>query len=169
MGTTKSETTPPSEQAMWMPALTDHHRKLTALAGSWAGEETLYPSPWMPEGGTAEASIEAKLDVDGFFLLTDYVETRGGRPSYRGHGVFGWDTDQKKYSMFWFDSVSPGPRAPVWGTWDGDTLAFESASPMGHQRYVYVLQGPDRYTFRIEMSRDGTAWQPFVEGRYTRR
>ena len=29
-----------------MPEPGEQHRALQALAGTWAGEETLYPSPW---------------------------------------------------------------------------------------------------------------------------
>ena len=51
--------------------------KLTALAGSWSGPEKLYPSPWGP-GGQATGRMNARLSVDGFFLLQDYEEEKDG-------------------------------------------------------------------------------------------
>jgi hypothetical protein len=159
----------PQEQQTWMPQITAAHKKLEALAGSWVGEETLYPSPWLPEGGTANAKVESRLDLDGFFLLTNYEEAREGRVTYRGHGVYGWDEGRQEYSMFWFDSMGgPGPSAPAWGTWNGDTLEFRHATPHGPTRYVYVFDRPNSYRFRIENSQDGTNWKPFMEARYTR-
>jgi hypothetical protein len=36
-----------------MPVPGPPHKRLALLAGEWAGEEVLHPSPWDPEGGTA--------------------------------------------------------------------------------------------------------------------
>jgi hypothetical protein len=151
-----------------MPKPNEHHAKLAALAGTWQGKETLFPSQWVPETRSAEARVTARMDVGGFFLITDYVEEREGKVNYRGHGVFGFCDQEGVYTMYWFDDVSPGSLVtPAKGRWEGDTLAFENESPMGKGRYVYTLTDGG-YTFRIETSRDGKTWSPMVEGRYTR-
>ncbi|MFN7973494.1 MAG: DUF1579 family protein [Acidobacteriota bacterium] len=149
-----------------MPQVSAEHRKLESLAGSWAGEETLFPSPWDAKGGTAMGRITARIDLDGFFLVTDYVEERGGKVSYRGHGVYGWD--KGSYTMHWFDSMGSPCNAPAKGTWEGNVLTFQSESPMGKARYIYTFEDKDRHTFRIENSQDGKTWMPFMEGRYKR-
>ncbi len=156
-------------QTMEMPKPQEEHRKLQALAGNWVGEETIYPSPWDPKGGTATARVQSRLDLDGFFLITDYVEERGGRASYRGHGVFGWDPEEKCYTMHWFDSTGGVAPAPARGRWEGNRLSFEQRTPMGHSRYTYDLDGEGRYALRIENSQDGKQWTPFMEARYTRK
>ncbi len=46
-----------------------------------------------------------RREVDGFFLVQDYVEEKDGRIVYRGHGVFGFDPDAKAYTWYWVDSM----------------------------------------------------------------
>jgi hypothetical protein len=152
-----------------MPRPTEEHRKLARLAGRWVGEETLSPSPWGP-GGAATGRFDMRVDVDGFFVIQDYVEEKDGRTSYRGHGIFGWDAEQKCYAWYWVDSIGMVPPAPARGQWEGDTLTFEHA-PVGDQRGRYTTRfvSADEITFSIENSRDGgKTWQQFMEGRYRR-
>jgi uncharacterized protein YndB with AHSA1/START domain len=166
----KAHCAPKGEIAMSdMPQPGDEHRRLEALAGDWTAEETLHPSPWDPKGGPAVGRIRARMDLDGFFLVTDYVQERGGRTSYRGHGVFGWDSGERCYTMHWFDSLGSGGTPPAKGRFEGNVLTFSHQHPMGHSRYVYTLEGEGRYSFRIENSQNGRAWSTFLEGKYARR
>jgi hypothetical protein len=154
---------------MEMPKVTDEHRKLGAFVGTWRGEETLSPSPWDPKGGTATADWTAEFGCDGFFLLTHYAQSRGGRVTYRGHGVYGWDVHEKCYSMHWFDSMGDGGlQAGIKGTWEGNVLTYAHQTPRGHHRYVYTVENPDRYLFEIQYSPDGATWSSFIKGVYTR-
>jgi hypothetical protein len=152
---------------MEMPRPTEHHRKLEVFAGTWRADETLYPSPWDPKGGKATATSRSRIDLDGFFLITDYAQERDGRPAFRGHGVYGYDVHKGHYLMSWVDSMGDmGPPTP--GRWEGNTLTYEHKTGMGWSRYVYVVESADRYVFRIEHSRDGNEWSAFMEGVYTR-
>lgn len=152
-----------------MPQPTDDHRRLARLAGSWTGDEVLHPSPWSPERRRAEGSFEARTSLDGFFLVTDYVETQGGAVTYRGHGVYGCDAKTGEAVMYWFDNMGSAPAAPARGGWDGDRLTFEAAAEGFRARYVYELRGADAFTFRIDTLRDGAEWSPMMEGTYRRR
>jgi len=154
---------------MEMPRPMDEHRKLKALAGNWIGEEKLYPSPWDAKGGEAASRFQARVDLDGFFVIADYVQERGGRAGYRGHGVFGYDPQQKRYTMHWFDSMGSGTPAPAPGKWEGSRLTFEGSHPMGRSRYTYDFEGESSYAFTIESSQDGKSWSKFLEGKYTRK
>jgi hypothetical protein len=154
---------------MEMPRPGPEHRRLATLAGDWTGEETLFPSPWDAKGGRAKARWHARIDLDGFFLVTDYEQERAGKVTYRGHGVHGFDPKERAYTMCWFDSMGPSSPAAVRGTWEGDTLAYEHRHPMGWARYIYKMkEGDKHFTFRLEQSQDGKQWVPFVEGTYTR-
>ena len=154
---------------MDMPKLTEQHEKLQALAGTWRGEERIHPSPWDAKGGPAMAEWTARIGCDGFFLISDYAQSRGGKVTYRGHGVYGWDAQEKCYTMHWFDSMGSGATVPaVRGAWEGDTLTFQHQASMGHSRYVYVFESADLFRFRIENSQDGKAWSIFQDGVYTR-
>ncbi len=154
---------------MEMPRPGDAHRKLEALVGTWEGDETLFPSPWDSKGGKAKASFTAGLELDGFFVIGDYAEERDGKIMYRGHGVFGWDDRERSYIMYWFDSMGGGNVVPARGTWTGDTLTFQHQTAMGHTRYSYQFTDVDHYVMRLDQSKDGRSWQPFVEGKYKRR
>jgi hypothetical protein len=152
-----------------MPKPDDHHRKLEALSGHWRGAEKIHPTPWDSVGGEAEADAVANMALDGFCLIMDYTQRRGGKISYLGHGVFGWDRKAGKYTMYWFDTVGGAPiMAPCEGTWEGNTLSFLNKGEMGWGRYTYRFDGAAKYRFSIEMSQDQKAWTPFIEGEFTR-
>ena len=148
---------------MEMPKPGPEHEKLRAFEGSWVGEETIHPSPWDPEGGPATARWTNRIDLDGFFAVTDYVQKRGGQVSYRGHGVFGHDAEPAVTRMTWFDNM--GIMHPAEGRWEADTLTLSNVSPMGHARYTFKFS-KDSFTMKIENSQDGKAWSPFIEGTY---
>ena len=153
---------------MEMPKPTKHHEKLAAMVGEWTGEETMHPSPWDPKGGTATSRTSTRLELDGFFLLTDYVQKRGGRVSYQGHGVVGWDARQERFTLYWFNSMGIDPGAPALGIWEGNVLRFQHQHDMGHSRYTYTFDSPDSYTFTLEHSPDGQEWMMFLQGTYKR-
>ena len=147
---------------------TEEHRKLEWLAGTWVGEEKMYPGPWDPKGGTAKSRQTGRVDLDGFFIIVDYQQERDGKINYRGHGVYGYDPNRKQYAMFWFDSMGPVSAEPAWGKWEGDSLTFESKSPMGHGRYIYKFNTDGSYAFRMENSQDGKSWKPFLDAKFRR-
>ncbi len=148
---------------MEMPKPTPQHEKLRALVGSWTGDETMQPSPWDAQGGTAKAFLEARFELDGMFVVTDHRQERDGKVTYRGHGVFGWDAKQSVYTMYWFDSMGMDPGGPARGKWEGNTLLFEMKHAMGHSRYEYRFESESRYAFAIAMSQDGTTWKPWLD------
>lgn len=151
---------------MNMPKPTEHHEQLARLAGEWRGHEILHPSPWAPERREAVGAMSSRMDLDGMFLITDYVEERDGEVVFRGHGVYGWDAGAGKYTMYWFDSMGYPPNQTL-GVLDGDTLTFENSGEHGKSRYVYEI-GDGEYRFSILSSRDGAEWTPMMEGVYKR-
>ena len=153
---------------MDMPKPTAEHHKLAAFAGSWIGEEILYPSPWAPEKRQAIGRFENRMGLDGMHLVTDYEEERDGDIVFRGHGVYGWDARKQRYTMFWFDSMGLSPHETL-GVWDGDTLTFENQGEHGRSRYTHQIRDANSYRFTIENSRDGKDWSLMMEGTYTRR
>jgi hypothetical protein len=148
---------------------TPGHRRLALLAGTWHARETLYPSPWDPRGGTAEATLVARVALDGLALVQDYEQAREGRIAYRGHGVLTWDPRASRYLLWWFDTLGQPPPAPASGRLEGDRLVFEQESLVGRARYTYDFVRDGEFLFRIEHSRDGKEWRAFVEARYVRR
>ena len=151
---------------MEMPKPTEEHRRLHILVGEWSGEEKLSPSPWGP-GGAAFGRYTGRLDLEGFFVIQDYVEEKDGRVVFRGHGVFGYDAQAKEYCWFWVDSMGFVPGGPSRGQWEGDTLTFRSRSPQGEGRYTFRFEGDRTYHFRLENSFDGAkTFNTVMEGTY---
>lgn len=151
-----------------MPQPTQPHKQLERLAGIWKGDERLGPSPWGP-GGPATGRMNARMDLDGFFLIQDYVQEKDGKATYRGHGVLGWDAPRGLYAWFWVDSLGMIPHALSYGTFEGNSLVLRQDTPgMGFSRYTFALEGEAGYRLRIEISNDGHAWTTFLEGDYRR-
>ena len=152
---------------MEMPTPNEHHESLARFVGDWAGEETLFPSPFCPEERTAVGRFSYKMGLGGFFLTSEYEESVAGEPSYAGHGVYGYDDEAGKFTMHWFDSMGGSYVKPALGGWDGNSLSFENVTPQGHARYTHTLEG-DEYHFKIEVAEDGEAWTMFMAGSYQR-
>jgi hypothetical protein len=152
---------------MEMPKLTDAHLKLSLLSGTWHGEEVLFPTPWDPYGGPAAGRVVNRVALDGFALVQDYEQQRGGSANFRGHGVFSWDSAKKSYMLYWFDSLGMGQNV-FDGSFDEKVLVLTNQSPVGFTRASWDLTSPLTYFYRMEVSGDGTQWQKVMEGSYAR-
>ncbi|MBI2380373.1 MAG: DUF1579 family protein [Gammaproteobacteria bacterium] len=152
---------------MDMPQPGPLHERLASLNGSWHGEETMYPSPWDPAGGVAQAQLVNREALAGFAILQDYEQKRGGKTSFTGHGVFWVDPDSGEVVLHWFDSMGFAPNV-FRGGFEGGALVLHYASPMGKQRVRFEWPEPLRYRFRMDMSQDGESWMPLMAGEYRR-
>lgn len=150
--------------SMEMPKPGPAHQQLAKLAGEWTGDEKIHPAPWDPKGGSAVGKCSNKVLLDGFVVVQDYEQRRGGAVNFRGHGVFFFDSEKKKPCLHWFDSMG-GVAAMFTGDWKGDDLVMESRTPMGNHRCTFTVRG-NSYTFKMEVSPDGKQWLPAMEGSY---
>ncbi|MBW2732239.1 MAG: DUF1579 family protein [Deltaproteobacteria bacterium] len=148
------------------PKLTESHRRLQALAGSWKGKETLFASRWESEEKVAQSRVNARISLDGFYLISDYIQSVDEKVTFRGHGVYGFSPVRGCYTMNWFDTLGETP--PANGRWNTNQLVFESRGENGQARFSYSLTDDDHYSLRIEYSEDGKSWEPFLEGHYGR-
>jgi hypothetical protein len=151
---------------MDMPKPGDAHKKLGALVGEWSGGETLHPAPWDPAGGKATATVSNRWIVDGFAVVQDYQQRRGGKVNLTGHGVFWYDPGKQEYVMFWTDSM--GGTGSEWrGQFNGGVLQLAGdMGPSGKGRVSFDVGTPNAYGFKMEMSQDGQNWMPGMEGAY---
>ena len=152
---------------MDMPRPGAEHEKLKLFAGRWTGEEKIHPSPMDPKGGAANARVENRIALDGFVVVQDYEQERGGGVTFRGHAVIWYDAARKLYVMDWWDTMGMG-RADFLGVFEGNRVALISEGPMGKARATFDFAGKDRYTFTMDVSMDGRNWAMFMEGSYTR-
>jgi hypothetical protein len=151
----------------WRPRPGTPHERLYALVGRWEGMELLHPSPWGP-GGPAVGRFANYAAVDGFFVVSDYVEEKDGVVTFRGHGVYGWDDIEKVYVLYWFDSMGLAPSQPARGAWKGDELVFLLDQPGSKVRYTHTFPAEGAYVFRLESQRDGAEWETVMEAEYRR-
>lgn len=153
---------------MEMPTVSKEMARLTELfAGTWRGEETLFPSEWDPQGGPAFGTWTVRAAVDGFALLVDYDEERDGKVVYRGHGVHGWDAREGCFFAYWFDNIGMMQKAGNRATLEGDRYTYTEVSDFGHNRFTYQWKD-GVFTFAIDRSPDGVDWKPMHHGRYSR-
>jgi hypothetical protein len=148
---------------MEMPSPSAGH----SLAGSWRGQERIHPSPMAPAGGTAVGRVKNVSALDGFAVIQDYEQERGGRVNLRGHGIFRFDPAHDRYVLHWFDSFG-GPPAEFHGRFEGETLTVIHEGSQGRVRASWDLSEAGRYAYHMEVSPDGRTWTPFMEGTYTR-
>lgn len=152
---------------MTMPTPTVHHQRLEALVGRWQGTETMYPSPWDPEGGTATGRNDSRLALNGFAVITDYEQERDGAITFSGHGVMTWSADEACYVLYWFDSIG-SPLEVFKGNFEGDVLTVSHGGPGMHARLVYDFSREGVMRSRMDMSSDGSEWGTFFECDYER-
>lgn len=152
---------------MEMPKPTEAHKKLALIAGLWAGEEKMMPSPWDPKGGTATAKVSSRLALNGFVVVGDYQQMRDGVCTFEGHSVWWYDGNQGCYVLHWWDTMGVAPNV-FKGNFDGDTLTMTCVDQQGHSRLTYTYSGANSLRSIMEMSQDGKNWMKLFEGSYSR-
>jgi len=153
---------------MDMPQPSAGHRRLEELAGHWEGEETMHPSPWDPKGGSATGRTTSRIGLNGFALIADYQQERGGVVTFTGHGVWTFDPKTGRYTLHWFDCTGSPPEVFT-GGFEGSRLVVTHGGPGMHARLSYDLGEAGHLATRMEMSPDGSAWKTLFDGRLTRR
>lgn len=152
---------------MEMPKPTDAHRRFESMAGNWRGTETMHPSPWDPNGGTAEGHSSSRVALGGFAMIGDYKQIRDGKVNFQGHAVWTYDTKDQNYVMYWWDNA--GSAVNIFrGNFDGDKLTLVCTDYSGNWRLTYDYSTPDTLKSKMEMSQDGQNWSPFFDGTYQR-
>lgn len=114
--------------------------QLTALIGSWAGEEQLSATAWTA-AGTAHGQLSIVAGPDGG-LLVDYAEQRDGA-TMTGHGVLAGD------GWWWFDSYGFLPALPGTVEWRDGELLLERRSDRGRTMTTLGVTG-GRLEHRID-------------------
>jgi hypothetical protein len=151
---------------MEMPKPGDAHKKLSDLVGEWHGAETLHPSPW-DVGGAATGRTVNRWILDGFAIHQEYEQVRDGKVTFRGHGVIWYDASRGDYVMHWWDSMG-GTVNEYRGRLEGNRLELSAPMPQGGVSRTSWLLAPDAHDFLMEISPDGSDWQPAMAGRYTK-
>jgi hypothetical protein len=146
------------------------HQRMGFFAGTWQFEGEVAESPMGPAGkvtGTDRCEWFA-----GGFQLVCQGDANTPRGAVKNGSIWGYDPMQQKYTYYGYNSmgegfyVTGGVAGKVW-TWIAD-FPSEGGGTM-KLRATLTEESPAAYTYKVEMSPDGTRWMVAEEGRSTKR
>jgi Protein of unknown function (DUF1579) len=154
---------------MPMPKPAPELAKLDYLAGNWIGDADLKPGPMGP-GGKMTSTDEAHW-MDGKFFLVMHSKFGGAMGDGTSLAIFGYDPDKKVYTYNEYNSMGQAEHSE--GTINGDTWTWNSDENMGGQtfkgRFTMKVLTATSYTYKFEMSQDGTNWTTVMDGKATKK
>jgi hypothetical protein len=154
---------------MPMPKPAPELSKLDFLEGNWTTDTDMKAGPMGP-GGKITATGAAQW-MEGKFFLVMHSKFTGSMGDGTAMAVFGYDPEKKVYTYSDYDSVGQAGRST--GTVDGANWTWTSDENMGGQtfkgRYSMKVLSPTSYTFKYEMSKDGTNWTTMMDGKATKK
>ena len=151
-----------------MPTPGPEQKRLQYYAGTWNSEYEIKPGSMGP-GGKVTGTDRSQMLPGGFFLVT-HTEGKGFMGELHEVAVMGYDTEAKVYT---YDSYNNFGEADHFkGTVEGDTWTWINEMKMGPQtvkaRFTQKVLSPNSYSYKFEMSPDGTAWNLIMDGKSTK-
>lgn len=156
-----------SSKAQQPPTPGPEHKKLEALVGEWDAV--------MSVGGQESKGVaKYKMALGGFWLVSDFKGEVGGG-EFLGHGIDGYDVVKKKYTAYWFDSMSTAPLA-MEGEYDksGKILTMVGEGPsldgtITKLKFVTDYVDKDHHTWTMYGPGPDGKEMPLIEIKYSRK
>lgn len=152
---------------MPMPKPGPEHDVLKHMAGMWDADVQYGQFP------ASKGAMDAKLELGGLWIVSNYTGEMGPGMPFTGHQVFGWDSQKKKYVGCWVDSGSTHMSLTE-GTYDAasKTMTMTGEGPdmsgkMATMTTLIKVQDADHHTFTMHMGGPETA--PMMTIKYTRK
>jgi hypothetical protein len=146
------------------------HKKLDYFTGNWTAEGDMKPGPMGP-GGKVTASEDSKWMDGGYFVVIHSAFKGGATGDVTGTAYLGYDPQEKVYTYDEFNSMGEVVHAK--GTLEGDTWTWTNEMKMGPQtmkgRFTEKIVSPTSYTYKFEVSPDGTNWSLVMDGKQTKK
>ncbi|MGA9528420.1 MAG: DUF1579 family protein [Terriglobales bacterium] len=143
-------------------------KKLDYFAGNWTSVGEVKPGPMGPGGKTLLHEHVAWME--GKFFLEIHADYKTPQGNGTEIAFIGYDTQEKMYTYDEFDSQGEAVHAK--GTVDGDTWTWTNEMKMGDKtmktRYTEKVLSPTSYSYKFEMSPDGTQWNLVMDGKDTK-
>jgi hypothetical protein len=143
-------------------------KKLEYFVGTWTMDGDMKPGPMGPGGKMIGTDRIAWMD--GGFFLTSHSDFKSAMGNGTGLAVMGYNADEKVYTYDEYNSVGDAEHSK--GTVDGDTWTWTSDQKMGGQsmksRFIMKVLSPASYSFKYEISPDGTNWSTVMDGKATK-
>jgi hypothetical protein len=152
-----------------MPKPGPELKKLDFLTGTWTMNADVKGSPDSP-GGKLTGTDQIEWMEGGYFLVWHSKVMIGDKPYFSGTSYMGYDTNDKIYTYDNFNTVGEAEHSK--GNVDGDTWTWSADAKMGGTtfkgRYIMKILSPTAYSFKYDMSKDGTTWMTIMEGKSTK-
>jgi hypothetical protein len=144
-------------------------QKLNYFVGNWTSEGELKPGPMGPGGKITMNSDDQWMD-GGFFVVIHSTFKSAEMGNGSGIAFMGYDPQEKIYTYDEFNSTGEASHSK--GTVAGDTWTWTNDMKMGPQimkaRFTIKIVSSTSYTYKYEMSMDGTTWNLVMDGKATK-
>jgi hypothetical protein len=152
-------------QAPQMPKPGAEQKNLNFMAGNWKVEGDLKAGAMGP-GGKFAGTEHIEWMPGGFFLVS-HTQGSSSMGKETGLAIYGYDADKKVYTYDEFNSR--GENVHATGTFDGKVWTWSSDMSMGGQsmksHFILTETSATSYTFKFEMSQDGTNFATVMDGK----
>ncbi len=149
------------------------HELLKQMEGEWDAK-MVCNFPGIDEPIETTGAMSAKLDIGGFFLISEFTSEFFGQP-FKGRAMTGYNPFQKKYTGVWIDSMGPALYNTV-GEFSKDGKTFNETmtgpGPDGKEikfRSVTEIKDKDHTTFTMFMIDEEDKEVQMMKIEYTRK
>ena len=121
----------PAPPSMKRPEPGPERARLSFLVGNFTTETKMLPGPMMKKGATGTGTSVISWGLDSMFLTVDEQSVNPVLGNYKGHGMLGYDPQEKQYVLSMFNNFGDLPQYR--GSFVGDTLvlATKVSAPRG--------------------------------------
>jgi len=156
-----------AQEQMEMPKAPEL-KNLDYFAGTWSITGEMKPGPMGPGGKMTET--EQSKWMDGGYFLESHIDYKSSMGNGTGISFLSYDANDKMYTYDEFNSAGEAVHSK--GMLQGDTWTWTNDEKMGGQtmkgRFTMKILSPTSYTFKFEMSQDGTNWNTILDGTATK-
>jgi len=141
-------------------------KKLNVFTGTWSMQGDMKPGAMGSGGSMTETETCKWMDGEYFLVCDDDFKSSMGNGT--GVAYMGYDAGEKMYTYDAFNSMGEAEHAK--GTVDGDTWTWNSeernlGGEPGKARFTIKVTSPTTYTFKFDMSKDGSTWTTVMDGK----
>lgn len=140
-------------------------KKLDYFVGNWVMDGNIKPGP-MGAGGKSTGTAKEEW-MDGNYFLVSHNTFGGVMGDGTETAYMGYDSGKNVYTYNAFNSM--GMHDIATGKFEGDTWTWLFDQDMGGMtmkgRFTMKIVSPTSYTYKFELSQDGSTWNVFMDGK----